>query len=479
MRAHRTVGATAVAGALAMAVLVTGAAAARPADQSPAATAPETSGPVRVLAPIGGISLAPVAPPGAALSADKVTDAVDGYLSGGPLGSGASPARIVDVASGETLYAADDEQPVEPASTMKLVTSLSVLSALQPQARISTRTVIRDPAAATPRVLVVGGGDPSLRSTGSRGTDPLAPASLTELATATASQLAAKGIATVRVGYDTSLFSGPAMHPSWSTSFPGLGIVAPVSSLLADEGRADPDRPARSSDPARAAANRFVRALEARGIEVTGSVSRATVKDVSVELAAVQSAPLSVLVEHMLATSDNTYAETLARVAAAATGHPGSFEGLATRAADVLAQYAIPRPDGTTFADGSGLSRQNRLAPGTLTGLLRAVSRTAGFTGPVSSGLPVAGSTGSLRQRFTDGAGEEARGLVRAKTGTLTGVVGLAGFVSRPDGRLLAFAFLDDSVPSGANAGRAELDRALGELVSCACEAAAPVPNAS
>ncbi len=478
MRAHWGFRGTAAVGALAGVVLVTGAPAARSAVQPPAAVAADAS-PVRVLAPIGGVSLTPTEPPGAALSPKKVADAVAGYLSGGPLGSGASPARIIDVATGEVLYAAGDEQPVEPASTMKLVTSLSVLSALRPQTRLVTRTVLRNPAATTPRLLVVGGGDPSLRSTGTQGEDPLAAASLTELARATASRLTATGVTRVRVGYDDSLFSGPAMHPTWSTSFPGLGIVAPVSALLADEGRTDPDRPASSSDPARSAATRFARALAAEGITVTGSVARSLATDASVDVASVHSAPVSVLVEHMLATSDNTYAETLARVAAAATGHPGSFDGVAARAAQVLDEFAVPTPDGTAFADGSGLSRADRLAPQTLTDLLRVVSRTAGYTGAVSSGMPVAGATGSLRTRFTGGAGEAARGLVRAKTGTLTGVVGLAGFASRQDGRLLAFAFLDDTVPTGANAGRAELDRALAALVGCDCQADAAAASPS
>jgi D-alanyl-D-alanine carboxypeptidase/D-alanyl-D-alanine-endopeptidase (penicillin-binding protein 4) len=83
--------------------------------------------------------------------------------------------------------------------------------------------------------------------------------------------------------------------------------------------------------------------------------------------------------------------------------------------------------------------------------------------------LPVGGTTGSLRGRFDSAATDPARGLVRAKTGTLTGVVGLAGYLSRPDGRLLAFAILDESVPGGALGGRRAMDRALAELVECDC----------
>jgi D-alanyl-D-alanine carboxypeptidase/D-alanyl-D-alanine-endopeptidase (penicillin-binding protein 4) len=61
--------------------------------------------------------------------------------------------------------------------------------------------------------------------------------------------------------------------------------------------------------------------------------------------------------------------------------------------------------------------------------------------------------------------------VVRAKTGTLTGVGALAGYASRPDGRLLALAFVDGSTPGGALAARAAFDRAAAALVSCDCAA--------
>ncbi|MDH4017690.1 MAG: D-alanyl-D-alanine carboxypeptidase, partial [Actinomycetota bacterium] len=95
--------------------------------------------------------------------------------------------------------------------------------------------------------------------------------------------------------------------------------------------------------------------------------------------------------------------------------------------------------------------------------------QTASGFGSIRSGLAVAGATGSLRDRYTAPETQPGRGVVRAKTGTLTGVTGLAGLVSRPDGRLLAFAFVDDSTPGGAFGARAALDRAAAELVTCDC----------
>jgi D-alanyl-D-alanine carboxypeptidase/D-alanyl-D-alanine-endopeptidase (penicillin-binding protein 4) len=425
-----------------------------------------------VLVPLfGGVLPSVPADPGvgAPLDPDRVTTAVQPLLTGGALGPGRSSARIVDVATGAVLYRAADE-PTVPASTMKLVTAVSVLDSLGPDATLRTRTLILDPDAEIPRVVIVGAGDPSLRSTGSRvggtGTS-LTPASLQELADATARALAARGISRVRVGFDDSLFIGPAIHPTWAGSFPAAGIVAPVSALQVDQGRRTPTSIGRVADPAAAAAGTFAAQLEQAGLEVRGTPRQVTERPDSVALASVESPTIAVLVERTLATSDNDYAEALARVAAAAAGEPASFAGVATRAEDVLAGLGLDT-QGARFADGSGLSRANALSPGLLTDLLRL---TSSRFGAVASGLPVAGATGSLRNRFDTEATDAGSGLVRAKTGTLTGVVGLAGYASRPDGRLLAFAILDDSTAGGQQAARAAVDRAVAALVACDCAA--------
>ena len=405
---------------------------------------------------------------GAALDPDAVEAALAPLLTGGALGPGRSPAHVIDVATGEVLYDASDD-PTVPASTMKLVTATSVLDALGPDARLRTRVVVIDHEAKTPRVVIVGAGDPSLRSTaakvGRAGTS-LTPASLEELAASTARALALQGITRVKVGYDASLFTGPAMHPSWASSFPAAGIVAPVSALVVDQGRRTPRGVSRVTDPAARAAEVFAEQLAAAGVNVRGEPKEVPAPADAATLAYVESPPVGVLVERMLSTSDNDYAEILGRLGASASGEPASFAGVADRAAAVLEQVGVD-DSGARFADASGLSRRNRLAPSTLTDLLAATS--LGY-GSIHSGLPVAGVTGSLAARFRPPGQRPARGVVRAKTGTLTGVGALAGYASRPDGRLLAFAFVDGSTPGGALAARAAFDRAAAALVSCDCE---------
>jgi D-alanyl-D-alanine carboxypeptidase/D-alanyl-D-alanine-endopeptidase (penicillin-binding protein 4) len=85
-------------------------------------------------------------------------------------------------------------------------------------------------------------------------------------------------------------------------------------------------------------------------------------------------------------------------------------------------------------------------------------------------GLPVAGWSGTLRTRFvTPPPNRAGQGLVRAKTGTLSGVNTIAGVLVTAEGRLLAFAVMADAAPADAVAARAALDRIAAKLVGCGC----------
>ncbi|NUL06990.1 D-alanyl-D-alanine carboxypeptidase, partial [Streptomyces lunaelactis] len=106
----------------------------------------------------------------------------------------------------------------------------------------------------------------------------------------------------------------------------------------------------------------------------------------------------------------------------------------------------------------------DKLSAGLLTALLaRAADPAHPELRPVLTGLPVAGFSGTLHGRY--GGTSPGTGLVRAKTGTLTGVNALAGTVVAPDGRLLAFAFLAGNTPS-ATAAEPALDRLAAALAS-------------
>jgi len=85
---------------------------------------------------------------------------------------------------------------------------------------------------------------------------------------------------------------------------------------------------------------------------------------------------------------------------------------------------------------------------------------------PTTSGLPVAGVTGTLTDRFATAGTSAGRGVVRAKTGTLTGVNSLSGLVRDTQGRLLAFSFIADGSPGPVLDARAALDRGASVLAA-------------
>ena len=203
------------------------------------------------------------------------------------------------------------------------------------------------------------------------------------------------------------------------------------------------------------------------------TVTTGTAKPGAALLGSVSSAPMTELVEHLLRSSDNVLAEALAReVALAGDGEP-SFTGGATQVLAALEQAGID-PDGAEIVDGSGLSTRDRVPARLLGSVLVAAAEPAPGPRdfeklrPLVSGLPVAGGDGTLADRFTaaDPSGV-GRGVVRAKTGTLTGVSSLAGVVTDVDGRLLIFALMSNG-PSPATS-RPILDTMAAELSRCGC----------
>jgi D-alanyl-D-alanine carboxypeptidase/D-alanyl-D-alanine-endopeptidase (penicillin-binding protein 4) len=369
-----------------------------------------------VLPPADGSS----APLPAGLSAD-LAEKLDPLLSAdgmGPVRTGA----VVDVGTGTVLYDHKDGTATTPASTTKLATATAALGTLGPQKRLTTRVVATGPG----EVVLVGGGDPTLE--------------LGRLATDTAKALKATGRTEISLGYDTSLYSGPTLHPIGRND-----NLAPVTALMADEGRLDTSTsgPApRQWDPAVTAAGDFAQLLGKQGITVTGTPHERDGRNgvtAGTTLATHTSAPLADLVEQMLTNSDNDLAEALARQVAIAGGQPASFSGGAAAIRAALVRYGVPLPQ-ASFHDGSGLDHDDRLAPLTLARLLAlAASPEHTELRSILTGIPVADFTGTLATRFQ---GSPAAGLVHAKTGTLTGTNTMAGTVVTPQGRLLAFSFM-------------------------------------
>lgn len=122
---------------------------------------------------------------------------------------------------------------------------------------------------------------------------------------------------------------------------------------------------------------------------------------------------------------------------------------------------------GISLVDASGLAASNKISPAALTTLLRAAATSgkAELRELVYS-LPVAGYNGTLMTRL---ASDQTLGLVRAKTGSLSGVATLTGMTLTEDGRLIAFSIFA-AQPDGALAPHKQtIDQAVTALRGCGC----------
>ena len=372
---------------------------------------------------------------------------------------------VADGPTGEVLAEHDPVTPRIPASTAKLVTAVAALGAIGPDTTVATRAV----RGADGGVVLVGGGDMMLAA-GEGDPDAVnGRAGLGDLARETAEQLTLAGTTSVRLAVDDTLFSGPALSPLWEPSHLVNGFTAPVTALAVDIAklRTEIEYSPRQADPALAAGQVFAAQLAAHGITVEGTPTRAAAPADAVELAAVRSAPMREVVDYFLHTSDNVITEVVGRLVALDAGLPASFEG-ATQA--VLAQVRALGVDttGAHLSDCSGLADGSGLPATLLLDVLRLVTDPAHpELRHVAVGMPLAGYSGTLADRFTRSG---AAGLVRAKTGSLSGVTSLAGTVVDVDGRALLFAVVADQTPAGGQGGpRAAIDTFVSRLAACGC----------
>lgn len=151
-----------------------------------------------------------------------------------------------------------------------------------------------------------------------------------------------------------------------------------------------------------------------------------------------RSKPLSDLVQPLMKDSINLYAEATLRLITGAGGGRSNDEALAALASK-LATWGAPA-DGIQLVDGSGLSRRDTLTATALVAVLGRMYDPSGAS-PWMRALPIAGRDGTLAARMR---GSAAEGNVRAKTGTMSNVRSLAGYVTTADGEPLAFAILVD-----------------------------------
>lgn len=355
---------------------------------------------------------------------------------------------VVDAETGQEVWS---HHPVElqlPASTVKIVTAVTALQSFGPAHRFRTRAMTGD---RPNRVVLVGGGDPSLSR-----------ADLRKLARRTAARLTDQGVTRARVQVDDSLFPAPSNATGWRSTYT-ISDVSPVRALVVDQHR--------GWDTAMHAGQVFAQQLKAVGIRSSvRKVARAERPVGSRRLASVYGDAVAAQVAGMLKSSDNDVAEGLHRLVALQQGLPATWDGAARAQVDVLAGLGVTLEPGS-LVDGSGLSRSNRLRAAEVVAVLRTAFDPARPDLAVlrSGMLAVAGVDGTLGARYLRYVTSPTRcavGLVEAKTGSLRGAIALSGLALGADGRVKAFSFLLNRVPSTLTTRRA-VDRLAATVTGC------------
>ena len=359
-----------------------------------------------------------------------------------------------------------------PASLMKIVTAAAALVVLGPDATYSTEVFVRSDAldsvidgTLVGDVYLIGGGDPVLNTPrfGDRIPDPVAYTDVTELADRVRQSLAGQGIRRIQgriVGDDSRYpdrvrdyyqeFPPHGDDPVWRYSDDTVNFVGPLSGLLINDGYVsytwktgilDRLEYVRTAAPTRHAASLFDDLLEARGLVITRRPQAGTSPPRSqmTSLASIESPDVGQIVARMLTRSDNTIAEMLLKEVGYRT--LGSERATAVMVVEAVMRQALgPLAAGIEIADGSGLSRYNRLSCAAVAELLR----QAGPHSPLVAGLAVAGRSGTLRAcgpaTWPPMAGSP--NAVYAKTGTAHLSNSLAGLAQAPNGETVIFAMI-------------------------------------
>jgi D-alanyl-D-alanine carboxypeptidase/D-alanyl-D-alanine-endopeptidase (penicillin-binding protein 4) len=241
---------------------------------------------------------------------------------------------------------------------------------------------------------------------------------------------------------DESRYDTERYVDAWPDRFIAQDQTGPLSALTVNDGftafppspdlRVPDEEPA--PDPAAYSADQLRRLLVARGVSVGGAAASGAAPEGAVDVAQVDSPPMSQLVTQMLRESDNMTAELLTKELGRVEGDGGTTAAGTAVIAEVAAEADLPTP-GTLAADGSGLAGENRQT----CALVQSILDAQGPGSVLAGGLAVAGQNGTLELRL-QGTPIDVR--LRAKTGTLNQVAALAGYMESAQGSQLSFSFI-------------------------------------
>ena len=334
---------------------------------------------------------------------------------------------VMDTTSGNVVASRNSDTPMLPASNMKIITATNALSTMPPTQTFTT-SVFSEPSAG--RIVLQGGGDPLLTKK-----------NVKELAAKTAALV--DHTQPLVVDTDLNRFAPPTNGPGWTKGYVP-SVVSPVSplALYGDYTRT----------PAEHVVTLFLQELTHLGVTATQGSEFDVAAD-AIAIASVSPHTVADAVHLMLLDSENNVAEILFRQVALATMHPATWQGASEAAIANLNLLGINTMN-LTLADGSGVSRSDRLTAMTLANVLRLTSATdpARFSVMFEPGaMPTSGVDGTLKakfHRYTTAPSSCAAGKIRAKTGTLHDTIALSGTTHDADGQLKAFSFLVNKRPT-------------------------------
>lgn len=381
---------------------------------------------------------------GRALSVLALRDRVNAAVIGREVGG--LPA-CVDVRTewGAAVFSRGDTEPRAIASNTKLFLTAAALLKLGPENKMKTFVVgnLDSKGRAQGGLWLVGGGDPFLSTLEFKAWEEAQEVDrpTTSLA-ALADSIVAAGVKSApRIIGDAGVFDGQPTVAAHSRDLIAQKVISPISGLsinrnIKDWASTPKNSPTFYEDPAAAAAAELTRLLRERGVAIDGSPSSGPAPANTAEVGAVESAPMREIVGEINAESDNFAAEMLLKHLGAAVGGAGSTARGIEVMRDALRGLGIEE-EGLTLADGSGLAR-NASSCRTIADLLVRMAATP-YGGDYEASLAVAGSSGTLKKRFVD---TPVQNKMKAKTGSLSDVAALSGYVDDGRGAKVVFAFI-------------------------------------
>lgn len=336
------------------------------------------------------------------------------------------PAYVNDLPDGsctsmtwldETLTAVNMDATMVPGSLVKVLTAVVARELLGSDYRFTTEVKGSVVDGVVGDLFIVGGGDPVLVRNNYPATEKYPTLYATSL-NSLADSVVAGGVRQILgavVGVENR-YDNQRFVSVWPDTFNGVE-AGPLGALISSDAMVGSSG-MRANEPANGAALDLSSLLAERGVSVTGSTRVGDLPDGMATIATIQSAPLSDILTEMLVNSDNNTAELLLKE----LGFKEKGEGSTAAGITVVQEFLKTKypEDVALLSDGSGLSAQNGL---TCAFMMNLLSEHEEWLLP---SLSIAGETGTLRDMFKS---SPVAGVMRAKTGTLSNVKGLAGFV--------------------------------------------------